>query len=257
MTWTMAGCGLPRMRLDRAHTALRSGPICPIDAVASISLTILSLAPLASTRSRMLAQSPAMLPMAQTACSQTSMLGEVRRLTRAGTPLLLTTASHCLLVPEAMLVRHHAASNCSFESGWPSIVTNEGTRPALMTSSMGGLRASESCLRRPRVALKASSNSSGGPLRCTKPSTEATICSNVLATVVSGVAGASISTSTSAIMLRRFCRPSSFFALRSSTFCCTRFLRQSSLSTPALTPRRSERSMGMVASGCECFFGYL
>ena len=52
------------------------------------------------------------------------------------------TTSHCLDVPDAMLVRHHAASNWSLDSGWPSIVTNDGTRPALMQSSIGGDLAS-------------------------------------------------------------------------------------------------------------------
>ena len=61
-----------------------------------------------------------------------------------------------------------AASNCSFASGWPSIVTKAGTSPALMQSSIGGLRASESCLRRPRTATRAASYSSAGPLRATK-----------------------------------------------------------------------------------------
>ena len=257
VTCATDGCGLPRIRLERAHTALRSGPICPIDAVASTSLSTTAVALLARTRSRIVGQSPAMLPIAHTACSHTSMLDDDMRATRGGTPPLETTASHWVDVPEAMLVRHHAASNWSLSSGWPSIVTNDGTRPALMHVSMGGLRASESCLRRKRTELSAASYSSAGPLRATKPKATCVCCSKVSvgASDVSGIVGSVTSAGSSSpmdgsivtiVMLRRFCRPSSRLALRSSTLALARFLRQSSLSMPALTPRFSSRSIPMA-----------
>ena len=77
----------------------------------SIILRTRSVAPLARTMSRMAGQSPAMLPIAQTACSQTSITLEPMSATSGGTPLFCTTVSHCFELPEAMLVRHQAASN--------------------------------------------------------------------------------------------------------------------------------------------------
>ena len=165
-----AGCGLPRIRLERAHTALRSGAIWPIEAVASI---------IASTRSSRAVGEDEVAQLravaGDVADGPDGLLAHVERCsahraTSGGTPLALITTSHCFDVPDAMLVRHHAASNWSFDSGWPSIVTKAGTRLALMQSSMGGLRAIESCLRSARTATSESAYSSAGPLRATKPS---------------------------------------------------------------------------------------
>mmetsp|Transcript_16699 Transcript_16699/g.43914 ORF Transcript_16699/g.43914 Transcript_16699/m.43914 type:complete len:307 (+) Transcript_16699:993-1913(+) len=169
-TCVIDGCGLPRTKLERAHVALRSGTMWPAVAVASISASTRSIPPCERTRSRRRGQSPAMLPSAQTACSETAMCGEPRSVTRAGTASCFTTTSHCAAVPDAMFVRHHAASNCSWSFGCASIVTNAGQRPWLITSSMGGQLGMESSLRSARTAPSASSSSSACPLRATKPS---------------------------------------------------------------------------------------
>jgi hypothetical protein len=34
VTWAADGCGFPRIKFESAHTALRRGPIWPINAVA-------------------------------------------------------------------------------------------------------------------------------------------------------------------------------------------------------------------------------
>ena len=54
-----------------------------------------------------------MFPRAQTACSQTLAWLDSSSLTNLGTAPALTTAFVWSLVPEAMLVRAQAASNCS------------------------------------------------------------------------------------------------------------------------------------------------
>mmetsp|Transcript_857 Transcript_857/g.2028 ORF Transcript_857/g.2028 Transcript_857/m.2028 type:complete len:224 (+) Transcript_857:981-1652(+) len=107
----------------------------------------------ASTMSRHLGESPAMLPSAHTACSRTSSLGERSSVTKMGTAPLSITTPVFSLVPEAMLVSAHAASNCSWgKSSRLRNSTKYGTTPALITSSMGGERSMDSSLRNCVVA---------------------------------------------------------------------------------------------------------
>lgn len=65
------------------------------------------------TRSRVIGPSPAMLPIAQTACSATSGRGETSNCFRLGRAPSCTTAWVCSDVPDAMLVKAQHASNCS------------------------------------------------------------------------------------------------------------------------------------------------
>ena len=64
------------------------------------------------TMSRHWCESPAMLPRAHTTCSRTSSFSERRSCTKIGTAPLSITTLVCSLVPEAMFVKAHAASNC-------------------------------------------------------------------------------------------------------------------------------------------------
>lgn len=109
---------------------------------------------------------PAILPMAQTACSRTSGLGEERRRTKAGIAPRRMTWAVCSEVPEAIFVKAQEASNCAqkrkettkcrwqskyicernntWRSGASSFArkfTSRGRTPELMTSFMGGVRS--------------------------------------------------------------------------------------------------------------------
>ena len=55
--------------------------------------------------------SPIIFPRAQTACSQTLLCDELSNFKNLGTALAWTTAFVCSDVPDAILVRAHAASN--------------------------------------------------------------------------------------------------------------------------------------------------
>ncbi|MPC16790.1 hypothetical protein E2C01_009626 [Portunus trituberculatus] len=57
-------------------------------------------------------ESPAMFPRAHTACSWTSSKSELSSWIKIGTAPASITIRVCVLVPEAMLVRAQAASNC-------------------------------------------------------------------------------------------------------------------------------------------------
>lgn len=70
-----------------------------------------NMAPRLKTRSRHFGESPATFPSAQTACSRTSSLGEVRRWIKLGIAPLWTITLVFSDVPEAMLVSAQAASN--------------------------------------------------------------------------------------------------------------------------------------------------
>lgn len=88
---------------------------------------------------------PAIFPRAQTACSLIWACGDEIRLINAGTAPPLTTALVCSDVPDAMLVRAQAASNCmGGESTKPKKLTNFGIRPALMMRSIGGCLSRDS-----------------------------------------------------------------------------------------------------------------
>lgn len=83
--------------------------------------------------------SPAILPRAHTACSHTVMWGEDRSSTKGGMAPPSTTAWVCSEVPEAMLVRAQAASNC--KQGWGDNFRNStslGMRPASTINFRGG-----------------------------------------------------------------------------------------------------------------------
>mmetsp|Transcript_45701 Transcript_45701/g.148557 ORF Transcript_45701/g.148557 Transcript_45701/m.148557 type:complete len:377 (-) Transcript_45701:232-1362(-) len=139
------GWGLPRHRLESVHVALRSIDI--LDEGCSCSSSGCS-APCVSTRSRHSGESPAMLPSAQTACSRTSSLGDIRSCTKMGTAPLAITTRVCSDVPDAMLVSAHALSNCSIGlSPHCKNCTKRGTTPAAITSSMGGERSIDSSFR--------------------------------------------------------------------------------------------------------------
>lgn len=80
-----------------------------------------------------------MFPRAQTACSLIWACGEEIRPMNAGTAPPWTTALVWSDVPDAMLVRAQAASNCmGGESARLKKFTNLGIRPALMIRSIGG-----------------------------------------------------------------------------------------------------------------------
>ena len=128
--------------------------------------------PCSITWSRSSGPSPAMLPRAQTACSATTGWGEPSRAMNPATAPALTTALVCSDVPEAMLVRAQADSNCKsglykikvrtvlYKHGKDSYFetrlrnsTSLGTTFALMRMSMGGLRSLLSILRAAWVAV--------------------------------------------------------------------------------------------------------
>lgn len=80
-----------------------------------------------------------MFPRAQTACSLIWACGEEMRLMNAGIAPPWTTALVWSDVPDAMLVRAQAASNCiGGESTRLRKPTNLGIRPALIMRSIGG-----------------------------------------------------------------------------------------------------------------------
>ena len=111
-----SGCGLPLHKFDRAHDAFLWKEL-PVGAF-SRTPAIFSRAPLWSTLSRVVALSPAMFPRPHMTCSTTSIWFEASictKLSRTPFSMRLFTWS---VVPEAILVRHQAASNWNFAIGW-------------------------------------------------------------------------------------------------------------------------------------------
>mmetsp|Transcript_15700 Transcript_15700/g.53234 ORF Transcript_15700/g.53234 Transcript_15700/m.53234 type:complete len:296 (+) Transcript_15700:655-1542(+) len=155
-----SGGGLPRHRFDRVHVALRMvesrGAAPPCEKMRSSA----GSAPCSSTRSRHATESPATLPRAHAACSRTSSLGAERRRTKMGTAFASITTRVCSVVPEAMLVSAHAASNCScgFSSRWRNC-TKRGTTCASITCWMGGERSMDSTRRNCVVARNCTAGS--------------------------------------------------------------------------------------------------
>lgn len=76
-------------------------------------LRIASAAPYIKTMSRVIGLSPAMLPSAQTAWSDTTTLSDCNKCTNFGTALAFTTVIVCSVVPAAIFVSTHAASTCN------------------------------------------------------------------------------------------------------------------------------------------------
>ena len=84
------------------------------------------------------------LPKAQTACSQTFCWGDFNKLRNKGTALASTTAWVCCDVPEAILVKAQAASNCKEGLSLASRhLTKTGKMPELIRASMGGFRSDD------------------------------------------------------------------------------------------------------------------
>lgn len=143
--------GLPRQKLDKVQeaflTKLEPGGV--LSRISAMGVT----APASITMSRVLAVSPARLPRAQMAYSTTSTCWEPSKITRTLTAPLSIKTYTCVWSPDATLVRHHEASNCSL--GLCSFLTNSmnlGTKLASMTACRGGLSSNESSLRKPMVA---------------------------------------------------------------------------------------------------------
>ena len=136
LTSPKSGWGFPRQKFESVHVAFRS--ILSFEPWWSCCSRG-GRAPACRTRSRHGGLSPAMLPRAHTACSRTSSLGLSRSRTKMGTAPTSMTTLVCSLVPLAMLVRAHAASNWS--AGLSSLCRNStkrGTTPESMTCWMGG-----------------------------------------------------------------------------------------------------------------------
>ena len=82
---------------------------------------------------------PAILPRAQMACSLMCCRGDVTSLMKAGMAPPSTTAPVWFEVPEAMLVKAQAASNCiGGHSNRARKLTRLGIRPAAIMLSVGG-----------------------------------------------------------------------------------------------------------------------
>ena len=103
------GAGLPLHKLERVQDALRTNedPGWDLSRICAMGST----APWLRTKSLTLWLSPAMFPMPQIACSTTSMCWELNNWIKdLMVPFSISTWT-CSGVPEARLVRHHAASN--------------------------------------------------------------------------------------------------------------------------------------------------
>ena len=84
------------------------------------------------------------VPRAQTACSQTFCCGDFSKLRNKGTALASTTAWVCCEVPEAILVKAQAASNCKEGLSLASRhLTRTGKIPELIRASIGGFRSED------------------------------------------------------------------------------------------------------------------
>ena len=101
---------MPRHKLESVQVALRSVEMRVVFGSSWRKSGVSTL--WLSTSSRIVAESPAMLPSAHTACSRTSSLGEESSSVILGTMPSFTQAATCSEVPETMLVSAQAASNC-------------------------------------------------------------------------------------------------------------------------------------------------
>mmetsp|Transcript_5148 Transcript_5148/g.14164 ORF Transcript_5148/g.14164 Transcript_5148/m.14164 type:complete len:238 (-) Transcript_5148:218-931(-) len=219
------GWGLPRQRLLSVHVAFLSMDILEFGLSCSRRG---SSAPWLSTRSRHSGESPAMLPRAHTACSRTSSLGESRSCTKIGTEPCVITSRVCSDVPEAMLVRAHAASNWRAGlSGTCRSCTNRGTTPAPITSSMGGDLSIDRSLRNWVTAWSCSAGSS--------ELMEATSCSGLAPCQAWRPRLPKFSECATAVGApppkRFFCKFSARFSLRMEMVVSSRLRRASSLSS--------------------------
>ncbi len=149
--WSKGGCGLPRQKLLSVHVALRNMVVFEFSVNCCMSGR---KAPDANTISRHSAESPAIFPSAQTACSRTSSFVDKSSWQKIGTAPCWMTVRVSSDVPDAMFVKAHAASNCNvgFSSRFNSS-TKTGTTPSWMTSRIGGFFSIESNFRNFITAL--------------------------------------------------------------------------------------------------------
>ncbi len=180
--WILENCGAgrPLHRLERVHEAFltKEDPGWAESRMVAMGST----APSLSTRSLTLWLSPAMFPIPQIACSTTSMCGELNNWIRAlMVPFSISTWTWSWL-PDARLVKHHAASNyrifCKYiiknvekEYSWIEFASSAclltwifgkfdlcnrerslGTRLESITCWIGGFFSYESNLLKPIVA---------------------------------------------------------------------------------------------------------
>lgn len=106
---TGGGGSLLRHRFTITHVTLRRKEI-GISGLIKLNRGLTT--PNSMTRSRNTGPSPMMFPSAHTACSQTFSCGDMRSCRKTGTAPACTTLLVCADVPDAMLVRAHAVSNC-------------------------------------------------------------------------------------------------------------------------------------------------
>ena len=146
---------LLRHKLDKVHVIFRRNVLGVSGRIRAKSGSTI---PHLMTRSLSSEPSPAIFPSAHTACSHTFELGDESSFTKGPTAPISTTCRVCKDVPEAMLVRAHAASNWSMGcSTQPKYLTRLCTRLAFMTSSMGGFRSRDNILRMACTAGKSCS----------------------------------------------------------------------------------------------------
>lgn len=141
-TSSQAGWGLPLHKLDKVQVEFLNIESLEDSARflrrGSITLWF-------RTKSLQRGESPAMLPIAHTACSRTSSAGEVRRSLKMGTAPASITTLVWSAEPEAMLVRAQAASNYTKSDtvtlklwtnleGWAVVTTQELNKSGYQTS---------------------------------------------------------------------------------------------------------------------------
>mmetsp|Transcript_1032 Transcript_1032/g.2014 ORF Transcript_1032/g.2014 Transcript_1032/m.2014 type:complete len:212 (+) Transcript_1032:1009-1644(+) len=141
---------LPRHMFEKTQAMLRRMDI-DTPALLNIKTNIGSMTPKSITSRRYRSRSPAILPKAQMACSLTSLdWAETTRFARSTTTPLSMMNLVCSLVPEAMFVIAHAASNC-IAVFWlcRTHATRPGIAPQFMTSWIGGSLSNDRALRIP------------------------------------------------------------------------------------------------------------
>mmetsp|Transcript_12870 Transcript_12870/g.28174 ORF Transcript_12870/g.28174 Transcript_12870/m.28174 type:complete len:217 (-) Transcript_12870:703-1353(-) len=162
-TTSKSGAGRPRTKLEKVQARFRLKVSFPLSIEALMSQSF-STQPMESMTSRISAQSPATLPMPQTACSTTCSLCDDKASTKAAAPPASTRALVCSLVPEAIFVRDQRASKRI--SRLVSLLQSStviGRSPALMQSATGGSRSMLSNFRKrtmPSSLTLSSGNSS-------------------------------------------------------------------------------------------------
>jgi hypothetical protein len=113
------------------------------------TLEIISIAPLEITLSLVYGLSPAMFPIPQITYSTTSWWSDCKRWMkweRTSFSIRLLTWSE---VPDAILVKHHAASNYNFGNSWCKNYMNTGIKFASITAYIGGVFSIESNFLKP------------------------------------------------------------------------------------------------------------